>query len=506
MHNYGIPVRVEQSSNSFRSRSYLYLGFLLAIITAFHVATVREGHLWGDDFAMYIHHAQNIAESRPYADAGYIYNPAIPVYGPRMYPPVFPLLLAPLYKVFGLSLLPMKLEQVFFIISTLALIFMLWHRELGTGYCLALVGILGFNPAFWWAKENILSDLPFLLFFYAAVCLLQWNPTVEKQCWTRSLALGVTLYLVIGTRTVGITLLPGLLLYEWLRQKRISRHTGVALVVCAMALIAQNWFVGAVPGGYMEQLHSVTAKSILLNAIRYTRTLAGFWVGGISGTLSFFVIGAVVGLISVGLLSEHRGGVAAVHCLLAPYMLLMILWPFGAGIRYALPVIPWMAFLALSGLRQLTARFCPRYPAAAAWACLLLLGIPMIQAYGATDFGPIRQSTGLPEFNALCDDVRRTTKPDDIFIYYRARALSLYARRPASSYNQHGTQAEFWEYARSIHAKYLITTNAFNEDGQFLVQYVEAHPDNLDLAYENPHFSLYRIRAPAQSAAASLSH
>jgi len=467
---------------------------------------VREGHLWGDDFAMYIHHAQNIVEGRPYADTGYIYNPAIPVYGPRMYPPVFPLLLAPLYRIFGLSLLPMKLEQVLFITLTLVLVFELWHRHLGTRYCLALVAILGFSPALWWAKENILSDLPFLLFFYAAVCLLQWNPTAEKQCWTRSLALGVTLYLVIGTRTAGIALVPGLLLYEWLRCKRISRFTGATLVVCAMALIAQNWFVGAVPGGYVEQLHSVTAKSILLNTIRYTRTLAGFWVGGISATLSFFVIGGVAGLIFMGLLSEHRRGLAAVHCLLAPYTLLMILWPFGAGIRYALPVIPWMAFLALSGLRKLSARFCPRYPAAAAWSVLLLLAIPMIQAYRATDFGPIRQSTGLPEFNALCDEVRRTTKPDDIFIYYRARALSLYAGRPASSYNQHGTQPEFREYARSIHAKYLITTNAFNEDGRFLVQYVEAHPDNLDLAYENPHFSLYRIRASAETAAASLSH
>jgi hypothetical protein len=495
------PIRVEQSSSFFCWCRYLYFGFLLATITAFHVATVREGHLWGDDFAMYIHHAQNIAENRPYADTGYIYNPAIPVYGPRMYPPVFPLLLAPLYKIFGLSLLPMKLEQVFFIILTLALVFVLWHRHLGAGYCLALVAILGFSPAVWWAKENILSDLPFLFFFYAAVSLLQWTPSGQKQCWTRGLALGVTLYLVIGTRTAGVTLVPGLLLYEWLRHKRISRHIGVALVVCAMALIAQNWFVGAVPGGYMEQLHSVTARTILLNAIRYTRTLAGFWVGGISGTLSFFVIGAVAGLICMGLLSEHRRGVAAVHCLLTPYMLLMILWPFGAGIRYALPVIPWMAFLALSGLRKLSARFCPCYPATAALAFLLLLAVPMIQAYRATDFGPIRQSTGLPEFNALCNEVRRTTKADDIFIYYRARALSLYAGRPASSYSQHGTQAEFREYARSIHAKYLITTNAFNEDGHFLVQYVEAHRDNLDLAYENPHFSLYRIRAPAEAAA-----
>ena len=66
-------------------------------------------------------------------NTGYIYNPAIPVYSPRMYPPVFPLLLAPVYKMFGLSLLPMKLEQVFFIVLTLALVLMLWHRTLGHG-------------------------------------------------------------------------------------------------------------------------------------------------------------------------------------------------------------------------------------------------------------------------------------------------------------------------------------------------------------------------------------
>jgi hypothetical protein len=422
-----------------------------------------------------------------------------------MYPPVFPLLLAPLYKMFGLSLLPMKVEQVFFIILTLALVSILWHRYLGTAYCLALVAILGFSPAFWWAKENILSDLPFLFLFYAAVCLLQWTPTGQRQCWTWSLVLGVTLYLVIGTRTAGITLVPGLLIYEWLRYRRISRFTGVALVVCAMALVAQNWFVGAVPGGYMEQLHSITAKTICLNVIRYTRTLAGFWVAGISSTLSFLVIAMVAALIGAGLLAERGRGVAAVHCLLAPYMLLMMLWPFGAGIRYALPVIPWMTFLALSGLRQLSARFWPRYPAGAACALLLLLGVPMIQFYRTTDLGPIRQNTGLPEFNALCEEVRRTTKPEDILIYFRARALSLYAGRPASSYNQHGTESEFWEYARTIHAKYLITTDAFSEDGGFLVQSSKAHSDNLDLTYQNAHFKLYRIRSLAEPATGSLS-
>ena len=41
----------------------------------FYLATIREGHDWGDDFSMYIRHAQNIAHGEPYAETGYIYNP-----------------------------------------------------------------------------------------------------------------------------------------------------------------------------------------------------------------------------------------------------------------------------------------------------------------------------------------------------------------------------------------------------------------------------------------------
>ena len=33
----------------------------------FYLATIREGHAWGDDFSMYIRHAQNIARGEPYA-------------------------------------------------------------------------------------------------------------------------------------------------------------------------------------------------------------------------------------------------------------------------------------------------------------------------------------------------------------------------------------------------------------------------------------------------------
>ena len=86
-------------------REKIYIGALLVAIGTFHTATVRQGHLWADDFAMYVHHAQNLVEGRSYTDTGYIF--ASVVVGPKYYPPIFPILLAPIYRVSGLNLIPL---------------------------------------------------------------------------------------------------------------------------------------------------------------------------------------------------------------------------------------------------------------------------------------------------------------------------------------------------------------------------------------------------------------
>jgi hypothetical protein len=90
------------------------------------------------------------------------------------------------------------------------------------------------------------------------------------------------------------------------------------------------------------------------------------------------------------------------------------------------------------------------------------------QFYWKQNFGPIRETEGLPEFNQLCQAVRVDTGPQDSILYIRARALSLYTGRPASAPNYRGTQAELWQWAANIPAKYLLTTNAFNDDQGFL--------------------------------------
>src|ERR1019366_4356088 len=103
-----------------------------------------------------------------------------------------------------------------------------------------------------------------------------------------------------------------------------------------------------------------------------------------------------------------------------------------------------------------------RYAAAAASVLFLLIAVGYVQFYRGVSFGPIRQTTGLPEFYPVCDAARAHTAREDAILYSRARALSLYTGRPASSYNYRGRDAELWRWAEHIQAKYVVTTNAFD--------------------------------------------
>jgi len=486
-----IPTELAAASQRTSSaRSNFIIASLLTVIAVFYASTLRPGHIWGDDFAMYIHHAQNIIEGRPYADTGYIFNPAAPV-SPRMYPPVFPLLLAPVYKLYGVNLTPMKLEQVVFFVFALVFVYIFWKPALGPTYSVAMVAILGFSPIFWAAKDNVLSDLPFLLFFYAAAVLVQSssNDAISERTW--ALLIGVALYLAIGTRSTGIALIGGFVLYDLLKNRTVMR-AAVALAICAGFVLLQSLWLGSGLRNYDGHFHP-TLHTITTNFISYPRALAGFWVASRHSAFSFILLIIVAPLTALGAYLEWKRGLTIVGAFLAPYVVIVLLWPFSPGVRIVFPFVPWIVFLALYGLRHLTMHFVPRYSTPALLAFLLLISIPYALAYHTMDFGAIRESTGSPEFNSLCQTVRDRTAPDDVLIYFRARALALYTGRRASSYNRNGTEEELQRWASSIHANYLITTNAFDEDHGFLSRYVEHHRSSLDLIYQNAHFKLYRI-------------
>jgi hypothetical protein len=136
--------------------------------------------------------------------------------------------------------------------------------------------------------------------------------------------IGIALYLAIGTRTAGIALLAGVVLYDLLKYRTITRITVVALSTCAALLLLQGYFVGSEFGSYNGTYHA-TLGTVGAHLISCPRPLAGFWVALTQTTFSFFLLGVVSLLTLAGLFYLYKRGWTIVEAFLVLYEAIVIL-------------------------------------------------------------------------------------------------------------------------------------------------------------------------------------
>jgi len=71
--------------------------------------------------------------------------------------------------------------------------------------------------------------------------------------------------------------------------------------------------------------------------------------------------------------------------------------------------------------------------------------------------------------------------------------LSLYTRRPASVYPEHGDPQLVWNYSHNIHARYIVVTDFLNGDSTVLHPFVREYGDRLRMIFSNTNFRLYAL-------------
>ena len=476
-----------------RGPALLIVPILLGV-GLFHALTLSSGHDWGDDFAQYIHHAKNIAQGVPYAHTGYIWNPRFPMLGPPTYPPVFPLMLAPVVASAGLDLVAMKGVVLLSFLGALAFVGLVFRRMLSDGYLVALLVLLGFNPYFWRLKDNILSDLPFFLFVYAALYLMQRDPDPDAGKGTiaaRAVALGVVSYLAYGTRSLGVVLLPCAALAELLRRRRIGWGMGLATAVFAALAFLQARFSHK-DSGYAAIL-SLDPARIARNALEYARYLSGLWDNawfGSADTLLLILFG-ILALMAFLARLRARAGVLEIFTVL--YGLAILPWVATQG-RYLVPLMPIYVGYALWGI-EVAAK---RSPARARWILAGLLGLAGVGFLSVYTTEPLRrpaEGVGTPDAVALWAAVDRITAPNEIVLFQKPRALALFANRRSSGIHETSSDAETWDYIRQVGARYAILGP---DDHVFLNQdrirhLIETHPERFQEVYRNREFTIYRI-------------
>jgi hypothetical protein len=471
-------------------------------IGAFYLSTIRQGHAWGDDFSMYIHHAKNLAQGVSYGQTGYIYNPYLHLYssyrvqiGPQTYPPVVPLLLTPIYYFWGLNLTAFKVGLILTFILSLVVIALAFKDYLSSPWLAALLFIIGFNPYFWQFKDNIVSDLPFLLFIYLSLFLIhRAYESREARGKLDALLVALSIYLAYGTRSIGLLLIPCLLIYDLINHRKVTAFAIQVVCFAGGFILLQNLLLHS-DSSYADHL-GLSINVITHHAREYPRALSELWLNGYNKPLRFglFAIASIFAM--TGYFSSLRRKISCYEIFFAIYLAAILVLPIYDGIRFLMPVIPLYLLYALVGIKGIF-RGRERVGVPVFAALMAAIVITYIGQYTKLEFGPIREGIIKSEAQQFFEYVRGKTGENDTFVFRKPRALTLFTERKASTWHQPAGDQDLWDYFRKINATFLVLgpVGIEPEDQEYLSRFIGRNGDRLEKTYSNKDFEVYRIKA-----------
>jgi hypothetical protein len=471
---------------------------LIGLLAVFYLATPRPGHPWGDDHCLYLIHARNLAEGRRYDDTGFRYHRGSAAYSPRTYPPVFPLLLAPMYAGFGLDLVALKLVGLAALLLFVTVIYATLVRELPWSWAVVVALLLGFNPLIAGYKDEVLSEAPFLLFVYLALFLADRARDATRSPAGRAqiaVLAGLVAYLAIGTRSAGLVLVPAFVAPDLLR-RRLSRPTVLAVLACGACLVLQALLLPR-DSSYLDQL-IFDPRLYVANLVSQMKLLMWYLDNGHANALllrpllyamltCLAVMGFVVRVRQAGFGVREAFGVF--------YWMLLWVWPSAEGDpRFLVPLWPLFLIYAAHSLYCWQAAGWPQLAGAVAAGLALALVASHVSYYAGRGFSRFSEGTEEPEATAMLDFFRTATPADAVVVCQRPRAIALYAGRPAAVWPRIDTRDdEVWRFLREYRAEYLLISPQFDYTYEPMSKFVADQPQRFRKVFDNGQFVVYRI-------------
>jgi hypothetical protein len=436
--------------------------FLLGLITLVSVVLgmfmLTRDHGWGDDFAAYILQAQSIAGGKMpefVAASTFTMAHASRLIGPVTYPWGFPLLLAPVFAVFGPKVLALKLVSTFSYALFLVAFFLLARTRLRDHEALVLTAVLGFNPALLLAQNEILADIPFLLFSTLGLWLIDRfvNESARGPMgFGPAVAIGCAVFLAVFMRGNGLLLLLALMTAQGMQYFGRSR-VGRGLHLADLSVV--------VPYATLGLLNLVQARVFPSVAFPLHKQFADLSIMSIWRNFQYYV------WLPADMFTDLMGGGGPVYLMLLGGFLVQlarwrrrdlpllayglgtlafyVLWPPVQGLRYIYPLLPLFVLFSFKGMQLIAGglRQTHRERGMAfvfdLWAALAVFSLAACiqlawanmaanrtvygRSYGAFSAGS----------SAMFEYVRDKTPEDSVIIFFKPRAMRLRSDRDSFS-------------------------------------------------------------------------
>lgn len=493
------------------SPKYRWLWVVLLLLPLLFISN-HNSHDWGDDFAQYIHQAKNIVQGIPQSETGYIFNPENRDIGPKAYPVGFPLLLAPVYALFGLNIKAYTLfiTLVYYVLGLLLVKFFRRYFSFTASVALALLFL--YNPQMLIFKQEVMSDLPFTLLLVTA--LLLYNP---KKDFTllRIVFLSLVTGFMISVRPVGVVFLAAVVIdltLKLFRKKDITvsdnrKNTiGKSLVLILLPVFIYflvNILIFRIPAGgsLSDYLAFFSLSSFIstfftnlehyIEVFRYMYTPGPGIARGVALLCGF----SVVVMTMVGFIRKLSENFEAVDIFFILYMLVLMVYPNNfSAFRFMVPVGFIMLTYAATGIKSVMVLPMVNCRLKAIILSLLLLfmflpGIAgVIRGRNTTLAGPQEQSA----IEAFAN-IRANLPQNAILMFTKPRALSLYAERAAFADPIVKDMTKFHTQVTAAGVNYFLLSKQISNEESF--RYMRVMNSRVEKIWSNEVFELYRLKS-----------
>ena len=447
------PLRTGRSA-VIRSSRWIYvgLGFVILMSASIAAGLLTRGHNWGDDFAAYILQAQSIVDGRiteSIQRSTFTIEQSSYMFGPVTVPWGFPLMLAPVYAVFGIDILAFKMVLTLCYLAFLVAFYFLARTRLTDGESLLITAFMAFNLTLLRAQNEILSDLPFLMWSTVAIWLVERRSrpnSAEFAGLGQAVAMGLVICAAAVTRFNGLLLLIPLAVAQlaWFGARRRSGSRAGRVLTFAVPYAV----FGLAYGMQALLLPSLGSTALLQNQIRQfsLRTILNnvwyyFLLPGdvlrISMPAGYLLYPAML-LFLVARLAQLRGRDMPMVAYGLATLGLYVSFPQAQGPRYIFPILPvffLFVFVGMKDAAKAVGRRLQPFPVAlvyAGWlgitiACLevsLLAARNNVLAGREDASGPFS-----PAASSMFAFIRNATTSDSAIVFFKPRAMRLLTDR-----------------------------------------------------------------------------
>ncbi len=465
-----------------RTIDRILLAAVFLVFFFIHISTLNNGHNWGDDFAQYILHALNLVEHKPYSE-----NIALDLW--TVVPPGFPLLLSSIIYWSGINFKILKfLNIVCWALTALAGYFLAVRRMRPRTAAVFTVWLLSV-PFFFFFKQNVLSDIPFLCF--VSLSIWAFTKAEEKSVPLLYGVAAVLLGYAVMIRWAGLALFLAAVLHMCINGKRKEAlgFAGAALISAGIVVSFGSSAAGHF-GSTQYTLHT-WAYAVWMNIAFIPTVILDFVMAepvskaaGPAVFLIFKFLGPV--FVIAGMLVffarffQRKVGFLGWFTLL--YLLGIIVWPVQQGLsRYILPlIIPLGIYFIVEASRILKEPLAEKV-LVGLFALLIVQNAAVIAFNFRFNDDNIYQKETLEMAGWVNDHVL----PDDHFMFYKPRALRLLSGRTGTAFWVYPQERQYWHLrVEDMHIRYLIADKKLDD----LARY-----DSLNLPAKNSELLIQKV-------------